>query len=89
MDKARMCRQISGEIRSNRGEQARRDKPVVEPITRPWDMGQIERPVVLHGVRRVEIGPLSGQPEVLRYARRERDRLLVASRRDMRDRQVR
>jgi len=83
-----VCCQVILEIFGDRLEEPGWYEPIVEPFVRPWHIRQVERPVILDRVRRVDIGLLGRQPEMLGHSRRNRYCLLVAPRCDVSDWQI-
>ena len=61
---------------------------MVKSAAGPGDVLKIERPVVFHGVGRVDVRRLRRQTEMLGHARRDRDRLLTLTGRGVRNREV-
>ena len=83
MDEARVRGQVTRKVRRNRGEQLRRDQPVVKNPVRTGHLLQVERPIVFDRVGRVEVRGLMSEPQVLSDTWRDRDGLLVGTGCDM------
>ncbi len=88
MNKGGVGGQKSAKIRCHSFKKLRWDQPMVKPINLPRDTLEIERPIVLNRIGRVDVRGLRRQAEMLGHAGRDRDRSLIIAGRGVRYREV-
>ncbi len=88
MNEVRTGGEATREVPCDRLEQLGWNQPVVEAPGGAWDRLHVERPVILDGIRDVEVGGLASEAQVLSDARRDWEGLLAGAGRHMGDREV-